>query len=209
MLKQLINIRSSLGLVMIILLAGSCKHDDLLIPKPNENIRPAADFIKNNYDFRLLYAALDYTGMVKELNGEGPFTILAVPDRGFNMLGIQTEEQVRKLNKDSLRHALQYHVLKKRRLQVGDIPTNAVDVRFETLAGESIYASAITRGNDYYLDGARINRTDIVLSNGVLHVLNKMMQYHKGKTVQDYLAANPKYSIFVSGLKKFGLWDEL
>lgn len=32
---------------------SSCKHENLTIPEPNANIRPAADFIKNNYDFRL------------------------------------------------------------------------------------------------------------------------------------------------------------
>jgi uncharacterized surface protein with fasciclin (FAS1) repeats len=194
---------------LITLLAVSCKHDDLLVPKPNENIRPAADFIRNNYDFRLLYAALDYTGLVNELNGDGPFTILAVPDQGFNALGILTEAQVRNLNKDSLRHALLYHVLKKRRLKTTDIPTNGIDIRFETMAGESVYSSAITRDNSYYFDGARIVRNDIVLANGVLHVLNKMMQYQKGKTVKDFLAAQPQYSLFVAALKKTGKWDEL
>lgn len=194
---------------VLALLATSCDHDNLLVPKPNENMRPAADFIRNNYDFHLFYAALEYTGLVTELNGKGPFTVLAVPDNGFNSLGITTEDQVRNLNKDSLRHALQYHVLKNRKLLTADVPTNAVDVRYETLAGESIYASSLLIGKDYFFNGARAGRTDITLANGVMHVLNKFMQYHKGLKVKDHLAADTSYSIFVSGLKKFGLWDEL
>jgi uncharacterized surface protein with fasciclin (FAS1) repeats len=194
---------------VLALLATSCDHDNLLVPKPNENIRPAADFIKNNYDFRLFYAALEYTGLIAELNGKGPFTVLAIPDNGFNSLGITAVDQIGKLNKDSLRHALQYHVLQNRKLLTADVPTNAVDVRYETLAGESIYASSLLVGKDYFFNGARATRTDITLANGIMHVLNKFMQYHKGQTVQQHLAADTSYSIFVSGLKKFGLWDEL
>lgn len=198
-----------LCVVVLMVLLASCKHDNLLVPKPNENIRPAADFIKNNYDFRLFYTALEYTGLVNELNGAGPFTILAVPDNGWNAQGITTDAQVRSLNKDSLRHALQYHVLKNRRWITTDFSTNGVDVRYETLAGEMLFVSAVNRNNDYFFDGARVVRNDIILSNGVMQVMNKFMQYHKGKTVQDYLTSAPEFSILVTGLKRFGLWDEL
>ena len=195
--------------VAVLVLLASCKHDNLLVPKPNENIRPAADFIKNNYDFRLFYAALEYTGLVNDLNAPGPITVLAVADNGWNAMGVATEAQVRSLNKDSLRHALQYHILTNRRWITTDFATNGVDIRYETMAGERVYASAVNSNNDYFFDGARIVRSDIVLANGVLQVLNKFMQYHKDQSVQGYLAANPQFSIFVSGLKKFGLWDDL
>ncbi|WP_126972729.1 fasciclin domain-containing protein [Gynurincola endophyticus] len=187
----------------------SCKHDDLLIPKPNENIRPAGDFIRNNFDFQLFYAALDYTGLVDELNAEGSFTVLALNDRAFKGMGIHTKENILHLNKDSLREAMQYHIIKERRLTTSSIPTNAVDVRYETLSSSSPYASAITGDRKFYFNGSQLIRTNIELSNGVLHVLDKMLQYHKGKTVQDFLASQPNYSIFVAGLKKFGLWNEL
>lgn len=192
-----------------VVLLSSCSHDNLLVPKPNENIRPAADFIKNNYDFRLFYAALEYTGLTGDFNAPGPITVLAVPDNGWYAMGVSTVAQVYSLNKDSLRHALQYHVIKNRRWITTDFATNGVDVRLETMAGESVYISAVTTGKDYFFDGARIVRSDITLSNGVLQVMNKFMQYHKDQSVQGYLSSQPQFSVFVSGLKKFGLWDEL
>jgi uncharacterized surface protein with fasciclin (FAS1) repeats len=209
MYKYFSVLKKCIAVAVLGLMMAGCKHDNLLLPKPNENIRPAADFIKNNYDFRLFYAALDHTGLAADLNGTGPFTVLALPDNAFNGMGIFNEHTIRSLNKDSLRHAMQYHVLKNRRLRLADIPTNGVDVRYETLAGESVFVSAVTVNKEYFFDGARIGRSDIMLANGVLHVLNKVMQYNKGKTVQDHLAGQPQYSIFVAGLKKFGLWDEL
>lgn len=199
----------SLLFVLASLILASCEHADLSVPKPNENLRPAADFIKNNYDFRMLYAALEYTDLVDELNGPGPFTVLAVNDAGFNAMGIFTVQDIHKLDRDSLRQALLYHVLKDRRLMIADIPTNAVDARYETLSGDELYLSAGTRNARYYFDGAGVKSMDIILANGVLHVLNKAMQYHKASKVQDYLSTHAEYSIFVAGLKKFGLWEGL
>jgi uncharacterized surface protein with fasciclin (FAS1) repeats len=209
MYKYFSVLRKYTAIALVTLLIAGCKHDDLLVPKPNENIRPAADFIRNNYDFKLFYAALDHTGLVTELNGPGPFTILAITDQGFNAKGIFSTEDIRRLDKDSLRHAMQYHVLRNRRLTTAEIPTNGVDIRYETLTGEKVFASAVTVNKEFFFDGARINLPDITLSNGMLHVMNKMMQYYKGKTVQDYLEAQSQYSLFVKALKKFGMWEEL
>lgn len=209
------HIFNLLALASIFFLFG-CEHEDFSVLQPNENIRPAGDFIKNNYDFKLFYAALAYTGLIEELNGEGPFTVLAVGDKAFNEIGIHRPSDFTRLDRDSLRRALQYHVLVNRRLMVADLPTNGVDVRYETWSGDQLYASIIsfspggtTPINDLYFNGSKVLRKDVILANGVLQVIDKVMKYHKGKTVKDFLQSLPQYSVYVAGLKKFGLWDEL
>jgi uncharacterized surface protein with fasciclin (FAS1) repeats len=194
----------------------SCKHADLTLPKPNENMRPAGDFLKNNYDFSLFYAALEYTGLIDTLNGKGPFTILAPDNNSFNELGIQVRNDFFRMNKDSLREIMRYHIL-PRRLVLAEVPVNGIDVRYMTLSGTELYVSlaSYTPGNeDYpynklYFSGSLAYRRDVPLANGVLHVLNKVMKPYPRKTVQDWLATHPNYSIFAAGLKKFGLWNEL
>jgi len=194
----------------------SCKHADLTLPKPSENLRPAADFLKNNYDFSLFYAALEYTGLTDTLNGKGPFTILAPDNQSFNELGIQFRDDFLRLNKDSLRQMMRYHILSRRLLQA-DVPVNGVDVRYMTLSGNELYTSLASYApgneaypyNQLYFNGSLAYRKDVPLANGVLHVLNKVMKYYPGKTVQDWLSAHANYSMYVSGLKKFGLWNEL
>jgi uncharacterized surface protein with fasciclin (FAS1) repeats len=196
------------GLIAVLLFAlTACEHENYVVPKPNEHIRPAGDFIKNNYDFRLFHAALEYTGLAGELNGPGPFTVFALPDVAFNGLGVHTVEQVRNLDKDSLAYALRLHILKNRRLTFAAIPTRGVDIQYETLNGDKVYVSV--NSANIYVDGAYATRRDIVLSNGVLHVMDKAIKYYKGKKVTDYLSEAPEYSIFVSALKKFGMWQEL
>ena len=197
-----------------LLFFASCKHDDLTMAKPNENVRPAADFVKNNYEMRLFYAALQKVGYVDQLNGKGPFTVLAPTDEAFNNLGIYTAADFDKMNADSLKKVIGYHVL-PRRLRVADIPTNGIDVRYTTLEGAALYASAASLNpnggalDELYFSGVEATRKDVVLANGTLHVLNQVMKPNFSKTTQQWLAQHAEYSVFVSGLKKFNLWDQL
>ncbi|QRY57417.1 fasciclin domain-containing protein [Sphingobacterium siyangense] len=200
---------------LFILLLQGCKHDNLTVPQPNENIRPAADFIHNNYEMRLFDAALEKTGLNVELNGNGPFTVLVPNDLAFNEIGVFRPADLDRMNKDSLRRLISYHIL-PRRLYVSDIPSNSVDFRYATLEGSELYASigsispgAITPTNMLFFSGAKAVRKDVVLSNGVLHVLDKLMKPQFEKNIQDWLSDKKDYTVFVAGLKKFGLWEQL
>lgn len=185
------------------------------MPVPNENIRPAGDFINNNYDMKLFAAALKKTGLTNVLNEDGPFTVLVPSDLAFNKMGVMRQTDFDRMNLDSLKKMLSYHIM-PRKLYLADIPTNGVDVRYQTLVGTPLYASLASLPssggslvNDLYFDGAETNRKDIQVSNGVLHVLNKVMKPQFETTVQGFIAKDPSYSVFVEGLKKFGLWDQL
>jgi len=203
--------------MLLCCLLTACKHDDYTVVKQNETLRPAGDFLKNDFDYSLFYTALNYTGLIETLNGPGPFTVLAPNNTAFNQLGIQTPGDILKLNHDSLKQAMEYHILPYN-LRTTDIPTNGVDVRYKTLTGDSLYASNATNSASgtailspqLYFNGNLISTPkDLTLANGTLQGISKVMKRYPGKTVQAWLAQRPNYSIFVSGLKKFGLWNEL
>lgn len=203
-----------LAIGMQILLLAACKHDDLTIAAPNENIRPAADFVKNNYEMRLFYAALKKVGYADELNGAGPFTVLVPTDEAFNRMGVYNPSDFDKMNQDSLKKVIGYHLM-PRKLRVSDIPNNGIDVRYATLSDADLYVSRASTNpnggeeNELYFSGSEVMRQDVVLANGTLHVLDNVMKPNFNKTVQAWLAGHPDYSVFVSGLKKFNLWDQL
>jgi uncharacterized surface protein with fasciclin (FAS1) repeats len=201
--------------VLLLLFLNGCKNDDLEVVKVNENVRAGADFIKNNYQLTLFSAAIEKAGMSDQLNGAGPFTFLAPSDAAFNAIGILRASDFDKMNRDSLKALVQRHVL-SRRVLLQDIPVNGVDVRYSTLAGTQVYTSLASyyKGdvtqtiNALYYNGAYVDRKDVQLTNGSLQLLNKVMKYNSG-TIQDWLKKNAQYSIFIAGLKKFGLWDKL
>ncbi|MET6996994.1 fasciclin domain-containing protein [Chitinophaga defluvii] len=189
----------------------SCKHEQLEIYTEHVSYRPGGDFIKNNYDLSMFAAAIEKAGLMEELNGPGPFTILAPSNQAFYELGLQRPSDFDRLNKDSLRFMMQYHVL-NRRLNTRDIPVKGVDVRYATLAdGKEIYVSNETNGplyNRYHFNGSLSTPADVTITNGTLHVLNKVMKYEKG-TVRDWLEKRKDYSIITAAFKKFGFWKLL
>lgn len=202
-------------LFMLSFFLFSCEHPDLTVVVPNENLRPASDFIKNNYEMTLFSAALEKVGLASTLNEKGPYTVLVPTDAAFNELGIFRPSDFDKMNLDSLKKVIQYHIL-PRRMLLRDIPSNGVDVRYATLAGSELYASLGSMGpnggtptNELFFSGAKASRKDVILANGVLYVLDKMMKPQFDTSIQAWLAARPTYRVFVSGLKKFGLWDQL
>jgi len=206
------SLKKYLYLLPVLCLMGlsSCKHNDLQIDKPNDNFRPGFDFVKNNYDLSLFAAAIEKAGIGTQLNGSGPFTILAPSNAAFNVIGINRPSDFDKMNPDTLKFLVQRHILNER-LLLKDIPFNGIDVRYRTLAGTELYASTVTRDNTntLYFNGSLASRKDVTLANGTLHVLERVMKSTANTTVQGWLAARPEYSILVSGLKKFGFWDEL
>lgn len=192
---------------LLLLCLQSCKFEPIQLAEPDESSRPLAAFIKNNYDYSILSAAIEYTGMSEELNDlHKSYTIFAPNNQAFQDIGIHSPQQIRQLDRDSLRHRLQYHILSKKLSPTNDLPDRALGLQFQTLNNDSV---AIGRtGVRSYINGAELLQQDIRLANGILHRIDKLVQYEP-ITVQQYLEKNTQFSIFVTALKKFGLWAQL
>jgi hypothetical protein len=59
-----------------------------------------------------------------------------------------------------------------------------------------------------HINGDTVNTPDMEVGNGTIQVLNRPLKLPVS-SVQAYLAASPQYSLFVTALKNFGLWDQL
>jgi len=118
-------------------------------------------------DFNTLAKALTAAGLVDTLKGEGPFTVFAPTDEAFAKLPAGTLEAL--LNdKEKLTAILTYHVV------AGDV--RAADVvkldSAKTVQGQSV---KIGHGDGVTVDGANVIKTDIVASNGVIHVIDSVI----------------------------------
>lgn len=120
--------------------------------------------------FQTLIAAAKAGGLVSALSGEGPLTVFAPTDEAFNALPAGTVESLLKPeNKSQLARILKFHVV------AGDIGSNmlADGATVETLAGPVATIAAAEQG--FTIEGARIVATDIKASNGVVHVIDRVI----------------------------------
>lgn len=121
-------------------------------------------------NFKTLAAALGAAGLVETMKGTGPFTVFAPTDEAFAKLPKGTvEELLKPENKGKLTAILTHHVVKGK-VMASDV----VKVKGAVaLGGQRIDVDASPKG--VVVDGAKVAKTDIVCSNGVIHVIDAVM----------------------------------
>lgn len=122
-----------------------------------------------NESFSTLVAAVQAAGLVEALNGDGPFTIFAPTNEAFAKLPAGTVESLLKPeNKAKLQAILKYHVVPAK-VMAADVKTGEA----KTLQGSTIEIKA--SDGTVMIDKAKVTQTDIVGSNGVIHVIDTVI----------------------------------
>ena len=120
--------------------------------------------------FKTLAKALAAADLVDTLKGPGPFTVFAPTDEAFAKLPAGTLETLLKPeNKDKLRRILTYHVV------AGKV-TAAEVVKLKSAPAVSGDTIKVTAGDGTVrVDNARVVKTDIMTSNGIIHVIDSVI----------------------------------
>jgi uncharacterized surface protein with fasciclin (FAS1) repeats len=120
--------------------------------------------------FTTLARALQAADLVDTLKGEGPFTVFAPTDAAFAKLPAGTLDELLKAeNKQKLQRILSYHVVSGR-------VSSAEVVKLRTakaVSGDTIDIK--TSGGSVMVDNARVVKTDVHASNGVIHVIDSVI----------------------------------
>jgi len=120
--------------------------------------------------FNALAAALPAAGLVDTLKGKGPFTVFAPTDEAFAKLpGRTLEDLLKPENKEKLVAILTYHVVPGRDLASQVTKMSAA----KTVNGQSL-AISVNSGT-VMVDNAKVIKTDILCSNGVIHVIDSVI----------------------------------
>lgn len=120
--------------------------------------------------FKTLVAAVKAADLVGTLKSDGPFTVFAPTDEAFAKLPAGTLESLLKPeNKAKLVSILTYHVVPGK-VMASDIAGKSMKVA--TVQGSKMSVDA---KSGVMVDKANVIKTDIVTSNGVIHVIDKVI----------------------------------
>lgn len=120
--------------------------------------------------FDTLAAALKAADLVDDLQTDGPFTVFAPTDAAFAALGEETLNNLLKPeNKDQLIQILTYHVVPGKVLAKDVVQLESA----ETLNGQSVEIQV--NDGSVHVDNAQVIKTDIITTNGVIHVIDKVI----------------------------------
>lgn len=120
--------------------------------------------------FKTLVAAVKAAGLVETLQGAGPFTVFAPTDEAFAKLPAGTvEELLKPENKEKLATILKYHVVPGK-VMAADVKT----MKAKTAASGKELEVKVGSGG-VTVDNAKVVKTDIPASNGVIHVIDTVV----------------------------------
>jgi uncharacterized surface protein with fasciclin (FAS1) repeats len=134
------------------------------------SVATAADIVDTAVSagqFKTLVTALKAADLVDTLKGPGPFTVFAPTDEAFAKLPAGAVDALLK-DKQKLAAVLTYHVVP------GEVMAAQVKPgKVKTVQGQSLTVS--TQGGAVMVDNAKVIKTDIVASNGVIHVIDSVI----------------------------------
>lgn len=120
-------------------------------------------------DFTTLVAAVQAAGLVDTLKGDGPFTVFAPTDDAFAALPEGTVDTLlMPENKEQLVSILTYHVVPGK-VMSSDLSNGMTAA---TVQGGEI---TIDLDNGVMVNDATVVKADIEASNGVIHVIDKVI----------------------------------
>jgi transforming growth factor-beta-induced protein len=118
--------------------------------------------------FTTLTALLKKSGLAGTLAKKGPFTVFAPTDAAFAKVPKATLAALAK-NKAKLRAVLLYHVVKGQVTAAQAMKLHSA----KTLQGKSLKIRV--KGGKVIVGGAAVAKADVLASNGVIHVINKVL----------------------------------
>jgi uncharacterized surface protein with fasciclin (FAS1) repeats len=138
-----------------------------VLPSVADTHKDIVDTAVSAGQFNTLAKALTEAGLVETLKGNGPFTVFAPTDEAFAKLPAGTLEAL--LNdKAKLTAVLTYHVVPGK-VTAADV-VKLTEAR--TVQGQSI---TINTASGVMVNDAHVVKTDVMASNGVIHVIDKVI----------------------------------
>ncbi len=129
------------------------------------------DIAAGNKDFSTLVAAVQAAGLVETLSSAGPFTVFAPTNAAFEKLPAGTVETLLKPeNKETLTSILTYHVLGGQAMKAAKVVKRT---SIKTAQGGIV--RIVVKDGVVMINNAQIVATDIVASNGVIHVIDAVL----------------------------------
>ncbi len=207
-MKKLLRLNGIAMTTIISFLLLSCNNDDdngPVVPQPTSNIVQLASATPN---LSALVAAIGQAdaGLATTLSGTGPFTVFAPTDAAFTALLNALGDDYNSLadfdtqaEKDLLRDILLYHVIpaevKSTDLAAGNVSTAFSGNNIQVIASGSSFVLGDASGVN-----ANITAADVAATNGVVHIIDKVLLPQSAIDFVNSLGEEPELNIVETAL---------
>ncbi|HLO79479.1 MAG TPA: fasciclin domain-containing protein [Chitinophagaceae bacterium] len=142
----------------------------------------------------LLESAVVKANLATTLDGAGPFTVFAPTDEAFAASGI-TASTINTLTAAQLQSILLYHTLPAE-VFAANVPAGP-NAKVTTASGDSVFVTKNASG--VYVNGINVTQADIDASNGVIHLISRVLLPPAGNIVE-VAQANSNFTFLVAAV---------
>ncbi|HSB93121.1 MAG TPA: fasciclin domain-containing protein [Flavitalea sp.] len=190
------------SLFVISLSACTKDSDDPATPVSNNVV----DVVVGNPNTTLLEAAVIRAGLTDALATTQNITVFAPDDDAFKMLDINgdgtpdldTEAKINAMDPAVLAEVLSFHVLGTK-VPAANVPAGP-NAPVVSLSGDSLYLTK--NANGVFINGIKVKTADVQASNGVIHVIEKVLVPSGGNNIVELAAANPNFTYLVAAVTR-------
>jgi uncharacterized surface protein with fasciclin (FAS1) repeats len=142
----------------------------MVSPARAQQTRDIVDTAVAAGSFKTLARALAAAELVGTLKGPGPFTVFAPTDEAFAKLPAGTLDNLLKPeNKAMLVRVLTYHVVPGTVMAADVVKVSSA----KAVSGDALHIKVT--GDNVMVNKARVMKTDVIASNGVIHVIDHVL----------------------------------
>lgn len=175
----------------------------MLVSTPAFAVQDVVKTMKAAGTFTTLVKALKTTGLDKTLSQKGQWTVFAPTDIAFSKLPTKLRKALLQSRK-RLTAVLKYHVLK------GRIANDDVTGFSSTKTFEGSPIRITTKNQSLYINKARVTQGNILCTNGVVHVINKvLLPPEKPKDIALTIRASKEHKTLARAIRTAGLTKAL
>jgi len=168
------------GLVASVLILGTaCEKDN---DEPASNT--ITDVVVANSNFSTLKSAVVKADLQETLKGAGPFTVFAPDDAAFAASGV-TSPVLNSLTSAEVKSILLYHTIGSKILSA-EVPAGP-NAKVITAGGDSVFVTKNATG--VFINGIKVKTADVAADNGVIHVIEKVLNPPVGNIVETAVAS--------------------
>jgi uncharacterized surface protein with fasciclin (FAS1) repeats len=188
------------------LLLASCKKEEA-VKLPDLDTYLSAQQNLTTFNAAITKAQLD-----DYKKGPGPFTWLAPSNDAFAAAGI-TADSLNKMSSGAVSYLLMYHILRSNNNPSLRVQTSEMISRFSVSRATQLDGTLAfmgQKGNDFFVNGAKIVSGNNTLSNGIVHIIDKVNRPPALRgNVQSILQSNGQHALFIALLTRANQWTQL
>jgi uncharacterized surface protein with fasciclin (FAS1) repeats len=190
-----------------VFLFSSCKKEEATVTLPDLDT-----YLKTQSNLSTFNAAIEKAQLSDFKTGPGPFSWLAPTNDAFIAAGI-TADSLNRMTQGAVSYLMMYHILSSTTNPPTPVLTREMIAQFSVSRSTQL-ASTLAfmgqKGNNFFVNGSTITSGNNLLSNGVVHVINRVNTPPQLRgNIQTILQRSGQHNLFIALLNRASQWAQL